>query len=205
MPASTPFDPLADANEIFRTYAPRLEAYFLRRKHPKEICRDLTQETFKKVFTAQQTFPSRKDFENWMFAVAENVRKNQQRYDQTGRRRGYEESLDARKGDALEGMLRMAQAFSVKETDSPELKAQKAETRRVVARAVEQLPPQQRQCVFQYYFQDLPYKVIAEALLISTETVKTHLKEGRKSLERLLAPHARELELTTEGRKEGSP
>ncbi len=58
--------------------------------------------------------------------------------------------------------------------------------------ALAELPPRQREVTVLHYFCDLPITEIAEALDISTSTVKSSLQQARSSLYGLLAEDAAE-------------
>jgi RNA polymerase sigma factor (sigma-70 family) len=71
----------------------------------------------------------------------------------------------------------------------PEGRVEAAESARLVRRAVEQLPPGQREAVFAFYFQGLSHAEAASELGISPGAVKARLHQARGALEPELAPH----------------
>lgn len=71
---------------------------------------------------------------------------------------------------------------AVPDTPSAEETASVRESRREVVRALRALPHRQRECLALRYYLELSVEAIADALGISENSVKTHLKRGLRSL-----------------------
>lgn len=72
------------------------------------------------------------------------------------------------------------------EVPEPATSAVRSMTRGRVVEAVRELPARQRECVVLHYFEELSDREIAEALGISTGSVKTHLHRARTALRKNL-------------------
>ena len=70
----------------------------------------------------------------------------------------------------------------------PEAKALSAERSKALARALEGLPPEQRNCVVLFDVQGYDYAEIAAIMHVEVGTVKSRIHRGRLSLRRALAP-----------------
>jgi RNA polymerase sigma-70 factor (sigma-E family) len=71
---------------------------------------------------------------------------------------------------------------AVADEPSAEDTASVRESRREVVRALRALPHRQRECLALRYYLELSIEAIADALDISENSVKTHLKRGLRSL-----------------------
>ncbi|MDR3053251.1 MAG: sigma-70 family RNA polymerase sigma factor [Coriobacteriales bacterium] len=72
------------------------------------------------------------------------------------------------------------------EEAQPEQRFEESEIRREIRQLVDRLAPKQRLCVYLYYFYDMSYEEIAQALDASTNAVGVNLTKARKAMERLL-------------------
>jgi RNA polymerase sigma-70 factor (sigma-E family) len=68
----------------------------------------------------------------------------------------------------------------------------KQESRREVVAALRSLPHRQRECLALRYYLELSVDDIADALGVSTNSVKTHLKRGLRGLAAALQPGTKE-------------
>ena len=72
--------------------------------------------------------------------------------------------------------------------DTPETHASQSEQQRVVARALDTLPKDQRMLIEQAYFLGLTQSELAERHKLPLGTVKTRIRTGMQALRQLLAP-----------------
>ncbi len=70
--------------------------------------------------------------------------------------------------------------------DSPWEDAQKAEQRRLVRRAVDGLPPEDREIFLRYYYRSQTVGEISQQMHLNESTVKTRLRRGRMRLKETL-------------------
>jgi RNA polymerase sigma-70 factor (ECF subfamily) len=146
-----------------------------------EEARDLTQETFLRVFQSIDRFRGDADLKTWIYRIALNQARNRWRWWKR-RRRDATVSLDATAGlDAqpLDALLRDAGA-------SPEQETLLREREMVLRRALRALGRSYREVVVLRDVEGLTYEEIATTLEISIGTVKSRLSRGRQELRRKL-------------------
>ena len=159
---------------LFDRYYPSVFHFFQNRGVPREDARDLTQETFLRVYRGIGRFRRDASFQTWLFQIATNLWCNDVRRRTAGKREGREVSLDvlAEKGR------------EVSEEPAHPLDHLVAEERRSTLReALSELPPQMRRCVLLRLDRDLKYREIASLMQISVDTVKSQLSQARSRLQ----------------------
>jgi RNA polymerase sigma-70 factor, ECF subfamily len=190
------FDPvlleLGEAGEdgdrlVFCKYQRRVQRFFERRGISPDEARDLTQDTFLRVFRGKARLDNRAQLEAWLFEIARNVRANALRSKAALKRAATMISLDEphADGDPKEAANPV---FVAGEQDAL-TSAITREQLGILQGALAELPEQMRQCVRFRLKDDLKYKEIAEVMKISIETVKSHLHHAKKRLHPLLEPH----------------
>jgi RNA polymerase sigma-70 factor, ECF subfamily len=195
--ATTPkFDPvlleLGEAGEdgsrlVFSKYRPRVQRFFESKGIPPEEARDLTQETFLRVFRGEAKLDNRAQLEAWLFEIAKNVRANALRSKAATKRMATVSSLDE---PNLEGSSKEVADPALLDGEQDALTSAIArEHIEILQRALAELPEQMRQCVRLRLQGDLKYKEIAQIMRISIETVKSHLFQAKKRLRPLLEPY----------------
>jgi RNA polymerase sigma-70 factor (ECF subfamily) len=131
-----------------------------------EDARDLCQEAFLKAYRGLGTFKREARFSSWLYQIALNVCRDRMR-----RRRGRTSvSLEEIEGSA-EGGLRTPDPGPLELALSRDL-------RRAVARAMEELTPEEREVIVLKEYQGLTFPEIAETLSVPLSTVKTRLYRG---------------------------
>lgn len=167
--------------EIYTAYSHAVTSFFARRGVPPEECKDLTQETFLRVYKSMDTI--RESFSSFVFATATNLLRNKIRDRKTHKRDGREVSLDDTHNDLPDpeeggdGSL------------SPLGSILRAEELEMLRAALRELSPQMRRCVELRLYQELRYREIAVALDISIETVKAHLHQVKLQLKNRLGDY----------------
>ncbi len=181
-----------DGNEaaletLVRRHADGLLGYLVKMTGSHAQAEDLFQETFVRVHKKSNTFRADGRFKPWLYAIGTNLALD---FLRKVKRQPATLSFDYESPDAV----------SLKESVSdgkpgPDDDAAKADLRKEVRTAVEQLPPRQRATLVLAYFEDLPYKEVAQTLGCSVGTVKTQmsraLKTLAKSLPQLAVSHAK--------------
>jgi RNA polymerase sigma-70 factor, ECF subfamily len=147
-----------------------------------EEARDLTQETFLRVFQSIDRFRGDADLKTWIYRIAINQARNRWRWWRR-RRREATVSLDASPGgpesQPLDATLRDAGA-------SPEQETLRREREAVLRRTLRSLGRAYREVVVLRDVEGLTYEEIAATLEISVGTVKSRLSRGRQELRRKL-------------------
>ena len=152
---------------------------------------DATQEAFLKAFRHLDRFEERASFRTWVRRIAVHAALDRRE------RRGREPRPGAPEEEALPpAALEPAGEVMARE-----------ETRALVRRAIEELPPAARAAVLLRDVEGLSYAEIAAELSIPKGTVMSRIHHGRtllrRRLEGLLGPRADEIQLAR-GREEGA-
>lgn len=122
-----------------------------------------------------ERFDTSRRLRPWLFTIAANKARDWLR----GQRRRTEVSLDADLGRDSDESMSFAEIFEGREA-LPEDLIGAAEQRDMVRRVIEQLPAALRQVLLLGYFQQLPYKEIAEIVGVPVGTVKSRLHTALK-------------------------
>lgn len=167
----------AHADEAFRSLDAALRArllrYFLAASFSREDAEDLVQKTLVRVFQGIGGVREEEKLLGWLFTVARNVRNTEVK-----RRPAWEVPL--------EDVSEPADTRAMSETERKSREARMD----AVWRAIEALPPRQRQCLPLQVRDGLSYEEIAATLRLSVNTVRNHLAAARESLRRTLEESA---------------
>lgn len=155
-------------------YQQRLFSYLFRFVRHREECEDLVEETFVAAFRKLGSCRTPDRFSSWLFAIAHNLGVN--RWRTANRTNRFEEELD----DAV------SRTVSDGALDPHELSVRRDESKRVEL-ALQQIPDKYRAVLLLYYYEDLSYREISDALGISLDLVKTHLFRAKKTLAKAFA------------------
>ncbi len=171
---------------VYCKYQRRVERFFASKGIPLEEARDLTQDTFMRVFRSEAKLTCRAELEAWVFEIARNVLLNVRRSSAAQKRAAtvvplYEPAMD---GDSRE---REQPGLLDGERDAL-ARAIRREQLEILRRALAELPDQMRECA-RLRLRGFKYREIAAMMRISIETVKTHLHAAKKRLRPLLEPH----------------
>jgi RNA polymerase sigma-70 factor (ECF subfamily) len=146
-----------------------------------EEARDLTQETFLRIFQSIDRFRGDADLKTWIYRIAINQARNRWRWWRR-RRRDVTVSLDA-------GGERDGQPLSARLRDSgidPEQETLMREREVALRGALRTLGRSYREVVILRDVEGLSYEEIAATLELSIGTVKSKLSRGRQELRRKL-------------------
>jgi RNA polymerase sigma-70 factor (ECF subfamily) len=133
---------------------------------PDEDARDLSQETLLKAYRALGTFKKEARFSSWLYQIALNVCRDRMR-----RRK-------SRPQVSLDELMEVGELAPPSRGPNPLELVQAKDLSRLVAAAVESLPPEQREVVVLKEYQGLTFLEIAQALDVPISTVKTRLYRG---------------------------
>ena len=155
--------------------APRLRRYFRGYSFPHEDAEDLVQSVLARVWQGLSRLQAEESFLPWLYTIARNVRSaawQDRRQERSWRVEAVElrdETPDPRSGRLVEDRL-----------DAERVEALMA--------AIEELPPQQRQCLLLRMREELSYEEISATLRLSLHTVRNHIAAAKKALRRRLRP-----------------
>ncbi|MCS6803642.1 MAG: sigma-70 family RNA polymerase sigma factor [Acidobacteriota bacterium] len=161
---------MARAAILYKLYLQETFSYFAAKLRDRELAREATQELwvriFEKIAHAQITSPY--SFPSFLIEAAKNLyRENVRRL------------IRLHKEAMLEEIMNDAAADMTQQTVTDNLIE-------YLYKAIEALPPRQRDVFRRYYFREQSCTEIAEILGIDHDTVKVHLAKSRRALRRVL-------------------
>ncbi|MBI2839925.1 MAG: sigma-70 family RNA polymerase sigma factor [Acidobacteria bacterium] len=148
----------------------RLLKYFQFHGFGSSDAEDLVQTTLANVFQGVRSLECEESFMGWLFAIARNAM-----ITASGRLKGTGHTVP----------LDLAGDPNTPE-DPPDQVTIEDQVIESVWTAIEQLPPQQRQCLVLRVRDELSYEEIAETLRLSLNTVRNHLVLAKANLRRVL-------------------
>jgi RNA polymerase sigma-70 factor, ECF subfamily len=147
-----------------------------------EEARDLTQETFLRVFQSIDRFRGDAGLRTWIYRIAINQARNRWRWWRR-RRRDMTVSLDAPAGQSEQSLGTLLRATDAVD---PEQETLAREREAALRTALRSLAVSYRETVILRDVEGLSYEEIAATLEISVGTVKSRLSRGRIELRRRL-------------------
>lgn len=169
---------------LFDLHGEEVYRFLVRRGVAAEEARDLTQETFVRVYHGLKGFREEATARTWVFSIAQNVYRNTLRHGNATKRQGDEVPLDDwASGDRPE---RPSHTLPDRSAPDPFETTLTEERRELLRRAIDQLPVRMRQCVLLWVDHDLKYREIAGVLRVSIDTVKSQLHQAKERLRRAL-------------------
>jgi RNA polymerase sigma-70 factor (ECF subfamily) len=152
--------------EIVSFYEKMIFNYSLRIVKNKEDAKDITQNTFVKVFTHRKSIDVDKNLKTWIFTIATNTAYDFMRWKQRKNETSLEDNLET-----IEGL----ESYNVGEGIVSD-----------VERALEEIDVNYKKTLLLFYQQGFEYKEIADILGIPINTVKTHISRGKEQLKEKL-------------------
>ncbi len=144
---------------IFERYSPLLMRAMLRELYVREEASDLVQQTFLQLHRARADFDPGQKLKPWVFTIAMNLKREYFRR----KKRRPERSFDADSGP---------------EPAVAALGAARVDARRTLARALAELPADQREVIELHWFDGLDFPEVAEAVGASLSAVKVRAHRG---------------------------
>ncbi|MGD8727376.1 MAG: sigma-70 family RNA polymerase sigma factor [Gemmatimonadales bacterium] len=136
---------------------------------------DMSQEAFARAFRARKTLDPERPFYPWLYQIIRRLCFNVHRDRRTRR---------ARLVEATPWLVEQAGRRAA--ADDPARRAENAELRERLDRAIDQLPAHERETLVLREFEGLRYREIAELLGIPIGTVMSRLYSARKALAKTL-------------------
>jgi RNA polymerase sigma-70 factor (ECF subfamily) len=155
--------------EIFDHFAPRVKSFMMRKGASAELAEDLVQETMIAVWSKAALYvPERGAASTWVFTIARNLRIDRLR------RESAAHFSDLEDFDAPSDDVPGDEAMNRSQEDSH------------VAKALAQIPPEQRELLILSYVDDVPQSMIAERLNLPLGTVKSRMRLAYRRMRKLL-------------------
>lgn len=154
-------------DDIFEAYQDRIYNCVYRLMGNSEDAYDLTQETFLRAYAALPKVRGELKVGPWLYRIATNLCMDQ---------------LRRRKLIRWEPLDNLLAVFHPKQVakDSPERETLRQESREMVHRVLEKLPPKYRACLVLREYQDMSCEEIAEVLGTTRSAVKSLLFRARE-------------------------
>ncbi len=131
------------------------------------LAEDIAQEVFVKFYQHFDSFKGESSLKTWIIRIAINQSKD------------YLKKWETRK---LLFSNKLTEYIKERKTNVPESHSIQKENTRELHTKLLSLPIKYREVLFLYYFEELKIKEMAECLQISSNTVKTRLKNGKQRL-----------------------
>jgi RNA polymerase sigma-70 factor (ECF subfamily) len=152
--------------EIVSFYEKMIFNYLWRVVKNKEDAKDITQNTFVKVFTHRKSIDVDKNLKTWIFTIATNSAYDFLRWKQRKNETSLEDNIET-----IEGL----EAYNTGEGIVSD-----------VDRALQEIDMNYKKALLLFYQQGFEYKEIADILGIPINTVKTHISRGKEQLKEKL-------------------
>ena len=154
---------------IFDYFGPRVKSFMMRKGASAELAEDLVQETMIAVWSKATLYaPERGAVSTWVFTIARNLRIDRLRRESSAH------FTDLEGFDAPSGDVPGDDALNRLQEDSH------------VARALAQIPAEQRELLILSYVEDVPQSMIAERLKLPLGTVKSRMRLAYRRMRTLL-------------------
>ncbi len=166
-------------DQLVARYRTPVLSFLYRMVHNGDLAEELAQETFLRVYRARRQYRPEAKFSTWLFRIASNLALNALRDGAWDRQHI---SLEEAAESAGTSLAIPDPALGIEE------ELMRRERARIVAEAIDALPPKQRLAVLLHKYQDLDYAEIAGILGCSESALKSLLFRAYEKLRVRLAP-----------------
>jgi RNA polymerase sigma-70 factor, ECF subfamily len=154
---------------LFDHFAPRIKSFIMRKGATSEQAEDLVQETMIAVWSKAALFAAERGSPaTWIFTIARNLRIDRLRRERSS------QYTDIDDYDAPSDEAGQDEALGRLQEDT------------AVARALAQIPAEQRELLILSYVEDLPQSEIAQRLQIPLGTVKSRMRLAYRRMKKML-------------------
>jgi RNA polymerase sigma-70 factor, ECF subfamily len=154
--------------ELVERYQTSLYGFLVRFTGNRTLAEDVFQETFLQVHHSAAGFDLARPFRPWLYTVAANKARDALRKKNRRQAAPLDATLTNDTGTSYADLL-------PDELPGPEEISSNREARQAVHDMIAELPEHLREVLVMCYFNELPYKEIAEALSIPVGTVKSRM------------------------------
>jgi RNA polymerase sigma-70 factor (ECF subfamily) len=154
---------------VFDHFAPRVKSFMMRKGASPELAEDLVQETMIAVWSKAALYsPERGAASTWVFTIARNLR------------------IDRLRRESSAHFVDLENFDAPSEDASGDEVLNRSQEDAQVARALAQIPPEQRELLILSYVEDVPQSMIAERLKLPLGTVKSRMRLAYRRMRKLL-------------------
>ncbi len=163
---------------LLRRHRAPLVGYFCRMVQDRALAEDLAQEVFLRVYRARHRYQGEARFTTWLYRIATNLALNAIR----------DRKPVAARLEPLEAEGDPDASLFVDSKPTAEQQLIQSDRQRLIRRAIEALPENQRAAVILHKYQEVDYHQIAKILGVSVSAVKSLLFRAYESLRARLEP-----------------
>ncbi|WP_250630771.1 RNA polymerase sigma factor [Rhodoflexus caldus] len=145
------------ASELFERYHVKLFNFFLRLAGDRETAQDLTQNVFVRLIRYRSSYQEGRPFRAWVYQIARNVWQNHW------------------KASAIGRTVPLKPAHAPPAEHTPESRAMQTEQLQHLQKALDMLPPEQRELLVMSRYQELKYDEIGQLMGLSLSAVKVKI------------------------------
>ena len=154
---------------LYRLYHPRLARFLSAMTRRPALVEEVLNDTLYAVWRRPEAFHGKSKLSTWIFAIA------------------YRKALKAMNRQDEPVLDDSWVALTPSDEAGPDQRLEDRETHAILARAIDELSPDHRAVVNLCYFQEMPYREIAEIVGCPVDTVKTRMFHARRHLKSRLA------------------
>lgn len=147
-------------------YEKKLSRYGRKFLSRKEDIQDIVQDVFVSAYQNIQSFDTSQRFSPWIYRIAHNALVNALR-----KKERSPISID------LDTLI-----YHPIYEDGKESEREQEEMKKLIEQGLEKLPPKYREVLILHYYEDMPYKDIADILQVPAGTVGIRLKRAKERL-----------------------
>ena len=165
-------------NELMIRWRERVASFIYRMTNHREDAADLAQETFVKLYQARHRYRPEAKFSTYLFAIANNLVRNQARWKARHPTVSLEQSVDG--ADHILEMIDPSQ--------NPGEALISAEQQKAIHLAFQELPVELREAMTLFIHEEMSYVEIAHVIGCSNKAVETRIYRARQILRERLKP-----------------
>ena len=155
--------------ELFDHFAPRVKSFMMRKGYNSELAEDLVQEAMIAVWTKAALFSSdRGSVSTWIFTIARNL------------------GIDRLRREKSQLYTDLEDFDAADDASGAEENLGRSQEDNHVAKALAQIPAEQRELLILSFVEDVPQSEIAQRLNIPLGTVKSRMRLGYQRMRKLL-------------------
>ncbi|MDA8692535.1 RNA polymerase sigma factor [Saprospiraceae bacterium] len=149
---------------LFERYQGAMYNYYLRSTYDTELSKDLTQQVFIKLIKYRNSYKSVNSFKSWLYRVATNVKHDHYRKEKSYKNRN--EIYSATREEMID----------------PHDKIEKSESEKILHRALNKLPEDQREVIWMTRFEKMKYADVAKIYECTESAIKVRVHRAMKRL-----------------------